>query len=169
MSPRAGFASASDLGRACGVPVRGKLTWGSKGAVRGAWLLLSLLLGSCGPPTDEPFIPAISGNYDFTITYTGNCSSPSNLGRCAISPVVVIQNEANLVVQPLGAGQVENVTVVFGTNKINVCDLTMASWTFSGVFDGTDIEGGFTGKMNRTGFSGECTVENGHFLLGKRP
>jgi hypothetical protein len=148
------------------IPEVASLTWRS--VALSVCILLSPLLVSCGQVTDDPFIPEVDGNYGFRMSYGGNCSSTANPGTCEVSPVVVLQNQGTLVVQPLGAGRVEDVVVVFGSENINICDLSAVTLTFSGIFDGSDIAGSFVGTMRRTGF-GECTIQNGEFTLDRIP
>lgn len=127
------------------------------------------LLAGCGQVDTEPFLPDLSGNYAFSMQYGGACVSDERPGRCSVEPVVLLQAEASLVVQPLGSGTVEELAVVFASERISVCDLSRATLTFAGIYNGQAIEGSVTGTIERSGFEGMCSVQNGTFSLTRIP
>ncbi len=130
-----------------------------------AVFFMLFLAEACDPVKKNTFIPDITGNYAFTMLYDGRCTTLDRPGQCVMTPVRVLQVGDEIALPSLGAGVVENAVVVFGTNRLSLCDLSEADLTFAGVFDGRDINGQFSGVMVRGGFGGECKIEAGSFSL----
>lgn len=134
-----------------------------------AWIGVAFLcVAACGPVTSDPDIPDLNGNYSFTLEFTGPCTSQQKPGRCSINPVSLAQVDRDFAIQPLGAGSVDHLAVVFASNKLEICDLSKADLTFAGVFDGVNISGVASGTLERAGF-GACTLQNAPFLLSRLP
>jgi hypothetical protein len=129
---------------------------------------LSLLAG-CGQVDPVPFVPNLSGNYSFLMQYSGGCTTVERPGRCSVDPVVLLQSETNIVIQPLGAGKVDQLIVVFASDKLDLCDLSQATLTFNGLYDGQNISGQVNGTMQRSGFEGSCSIQGGTFSLNRTP
>jgi hypothetical protein len=96
--------------------------------------------------------------------YSGTCATAQRPGVCSVSPVLVLQSQKQLVIEPLGAGVLEQIAVVFASDGIALCDLADAKLTFAGVYDGRDINGAVQGTATRAGI-GECNVQSGEFVL----
>jgi hypothetical protein len=127
------------------------------------------LLAGCGQVDSGPFVPNLSGNYTFLMEYAGPCVTAERPGRCAVDPVVLLQSETSLVVQPLGVGTIEELAIIFASDKVDVCDLSQASLTFSGIYNGNGIDGAVSGTVERSGFTGSCTIQDGTFSLTRTP